>query len=363
MSSNDKLSDLRVAIDSLDNNLLELLNQRAGLTVQVGDVKRETSDNAEFYRPDREAKIIRRLLERNSGPMSSEAIATIMREVISTCLSLEQVLKIAYLGPKGTFTYAATHKHFGSSPVLEGANSISEVFHYVESGLSDYGVVPIENSVGGAVNQTLDALKETSAVLCGEVLLPVHHTLLGVGDSLDGVKKIYAHDQAFQQCRGWLDSHMKGVQKIPVSSNAAAAMAVKQFLDPTAVAIASLEAGEIYGLKTLACRIEDAASNMTRFVVLGKQGPGVTGNDRTSIMFGAPNESGALHAVLAILAEREISMSRIESRPSKNGIWDYLFFVDLLGHADDPNIEEALVMIKSRAGVYKLLGSYPCGVL
>ena len=363
MSSNDELSELRSAIDSLDDRLLKLLNQRAGLTVQVGDVKRATSDGVAFYRPDREAKIIRRLLKSNLGPLPSEAIVTIMREVISTCLSLEQVLRVAYLGPKGTFTYAATHKHFGSSPVLEGTGSISEVFRYVESGLGGYGVVPIENSVGGAVNQTLDALKETSAVICGEVLLPVHHALLGCGEGLGGITRIYAHDQAFQQCQIWLGSHLKGVEKIPVSSNAAAAMAVKDLSDPETAAIASIEAGEIYALKVLASRIEDEASNMTRFAVLGRQVPGPTGDDRTSIMFGAPNQSGALHGVLAILAERGISMSRIESRPSKNGIWDYLFFVDLLGHADDLVIKEALEIIKSSTGVYKLLGSYPCGVL
>jgi chorismate mutase / prephenate dehydratase len=363
MSSNDELSDLRQAIDSLDDQLLKLLNKRADLTIQVGDVKRLISDEVEFYRPDREAKIIRRLLKSNLGPMSPESIATIMREVISTCLSLEQVLRVAYLGPKGTFTHAATNKHFGSAPVVEEVGSIAEIFRYVESGLSDYGVVPIENSVGGAVNQTLDSLKETSNIICGEVLLPVHHALLGLGDGLGEIQKIYAHDQAFQQCQAWLRSHLNGVETVPVSSNAAAAMAVKGLMDPSVAAIASLDAGKIYGLKTLANRIEDEASNTTRFVVLGKQAPGPTGYDRTSIMFGAPNQSGALHGVLSVLAERKISMSRIESRPSKNGIWDYIFFVDLLGHADDPIIKEALEKVEHSTGIYKLLGTYPRGVI
>jgi chorismate mutase / prephenate dehydratase len=331
------------------------------LTIEVGDLKRGAGEEAGFYRPDREAQILRRLLENNSGPMPDEDLVRLMREVISICLSLEQELRIAYLGPEGTFTHAAVLKHFGGAVEPVAVTSIPEVFREVAAGASDYGVVPVENSLEGSVNQTLDCLSESTLTICGEIILAVHHQLLSKEVTLGDVQRVYAHEQALAQCRGWLDRNLPGAERIALGSNAAAAQRAQS--EAGAGAIASEQAGEKYGLEARAVNIEDHPQNTTRFAILGGSMPRATGDDVTSIMFSMPNEPGALHAVLSVLAEAEISMSRIESRPKRTGDWDYLFFVDLLGHRDDAKVAAALAAMEARAALFKVLGSCPRAVL
>ncbi len=361
MSKHNDLSALRHEIDEIDDKLLDLLNRRASLTNEVGIVKRAESEDTDFYRPEREADILRRLVSENSGPLTNDVVVRLMKEIISECLALEKKLKVAYLGPLGTYTHAATLKQFGGAVALQPSKTIDEIFREVESRGVDYGVVPIENSVGGTVYRSLDALKETSAYVCGEVVLAIRHQLLGTCD-VSSAKRVYGHEQALQQCAGWLEKNLNGVEQIAVSSNAAAAEIVSQSGGKDSVAIASNEAGKIYTLPIVAQNIEDSVSNTTRFIVLGRNYPARSGDDKSMVMFGLPNnKAGALHAVLGVLAENNINMSKIESRPSRNGVWDYLFFADLLGHANDPAMANALAEIKENSSIFKLLGSYPRG--
>lgn len=361
MSSDQRIEQLRVLIDAVDDELLQLLSRRAALTIEVGAVKRASGATTEFYRPEREARILRRLLAANPGPLPDAALARVMREIISTCLSLEHALRIAYLGPEGTYTHAAVLKHFGSAVEPVTSTSVGEVFREVEAAACDYGVVPIENSVGGSINQTLDCLSESSLRICAEIVLAVHHQLLSNVATLDQVQRVYAHEQALAQCRGWLDRHLPLAERIAFGSNAAAAQRARQ--ETGSAAIASIDAGHRYGLAALAANIEDFPHNTTRFAVLGRAIPRASGDDVTSAMFGLPNKPGALHGILSVLAERGISMSRIESRPARNRMWDYLFFVDLLGHSDDVVVAAALAEIETRASLFKLLGSYPRAIL
>lgn len=361
MSTEQRIGELRVEIDAVDDELLRLLNRRAALTMEVGEVKRADGSATEFYRPEREASILRRLLEHNPGPLPDEDLVRVMREIISTCLSLEQALRIAYLGPEGTYTHAAVLKHFGGAVSPMACAHVSEVFRDVEARACDYGVVPLENSVGGSVNQTLDSLAASPLRICAEIVLDVHHQLLSTRAVLGEIRRVYAHEQALAQCRGWLDSHLPAAERIAFSSNAAAAQRARE--DVESAAIASVEAGQRYGLTVLAANIEDFPHNTTRFAVLGRTIPRASGDDLTSVMFALHNKPGALHAILAVLAERGISMSRIESRPARNGTWDYLFFVDLRGHSEDPVMAAALAEIERRAISFKLLGSYPRAIL
>lgn len=361
MSSENRIGELRVMIDAVDDELLALLNRRAALTIEVGEVKREQGGVTEFYRPEREASILRRLRAANPGPMPGDDVVRLMREIISTCLSLEHPLRIAYLGPEGTYTHAAVLKQFGGAVTPVPATDVAEVFREVESRACDYGIVPIENSVGGSINQTLDCLAESALHICAEVVLAVHHQLLSGLSDLAQVKRVYAHEQALAQCRGWLDRHLPGAERIAFGSNAAAAQRAKA--EPDAAAIASADAGRRYELNVLATNIEDYPHNTTRFVVLGRSVPRPSGDDVTTLMFALPNRAGALHEILGVLAARGISMSRIESRPARNGLWDYLFFVDLRGHAEDPPVAAALAEIAERASSCKLLGSCPRAVV
>jgi len=361
MASEQRLAELRNAIDAVDDELLALLNRRAGLTIEVGEVKRAAGEAVEFYRPEREAQILRRLLAANPGPLPDSDLARLVREVISTCLSLEHALEVAYLGPEGTYTHAALLKHFGGAVTPRPQATIAEVFREVASGGCDYGVVPIENSLGGSVDQTLDALAASSLKICGEIVLGVHHQLLGHAGSLDAVARVFAHEQALEQCRTWLQRHLPGRELVALTSNAEAARRAAD--EHGAAAIASVEAARIYGLPSLAANIEDDPDNTTRFVVLGRSMPGPSGDDRTLVTFSTANESGALHRVLSVLAARDISMSRIESRPLHTGKWHYRFFVELLGHASDPSVAEALAEMETRSAVFHLLGSCPRAVL
>ena len=361
MVEEDKLGSLRNEIDAIDDELLELLNRRASITKSVGDLKREAGGRIEYYRPDREAKILNRLKNANEGPLTGKTVVGLMREIISVCLSLEKVLKVAYLGPEGTYTHAALREHFGTAIESVSCKDISEVFKLVEADRSEYGVVPIENSSGGSVNETLDCLSATKAKIIGEVTIPIRHQLLSKAENLASILKIYAHEQALLQCSVWLRENLSGIELIRASSNAAAAKKAEE--DKKAAAIASMDAAEIYSLEVLASNIEDSVGNSTRFLVLGRELPGSTGADRTSVMFSTSNVAGALYGLLEVLAQAGISMSRIESRPSGEGLWDYMFFVDFLGHTDDPSVGNAIVKMKSKCHIFKILGSYPRSVL
>jgi len=360
--SDDTLEDLRQQIDAVDERLLELISQRAELASEVARVKRQNGDEGCFYRPEREAQILRAVIEKNRGPLSGEEMARLFREIMSACLALEKPLNIAYLGPEGTFTQAAALKHFGHSVTTRSLANIDEVFREVESGDCDYGVVPVENSTEGVINYTLDLFINSPLHICGEVELRIHHHLLAApGQALDGIERIYAHQQALSQCRRWLDSELPGVERVPVNSNAEAARRVAA--EPGTAAIAGEAAAEYYRLHILARSIEDEPDNTTRFLIIGRQDTPPSGDDKTTLLFTTPNRSGALYQMLAAFAERDISMTRIESRPSRRGMWDYVFFVDVQGHHQAPDLAAALAALEERASMVKLLGSYPRAVL
>jgi chorismate mutase/prephenate dehydratase len=355
------LEQLRSDIDALDQELLRLINARARLAIEVGQVKRASGGDAVFYRPEREAVILKRTLDSNPGPLPAAEAARLMREIMSTCLALEHPLRVAYLGPDGTYTHLAALKHFGGSITGVPLAGIDEVMREVESGGANYGVVPVENSIEGGVAQTLDALRESSLKLSGEIVLTIHHQLLSRAGSLADITHVYAHNQALAQCRRWLVSHLPHAECVPVASNAEGAR--RALADETSAAIAGERAAEIYAIPILHRNIEDEVGNTTRFVVVGRDSVPASGADVTSVMFTTPNRPGALHEVLSVLAEAGISMTRIESRPLREAAWDYVFFVDLEGHVDTPSVAAALTELQRRTSRLKILGSYPRAVL
>ena len=361
MSENKQLQQIRTSIDTTDDKILELLNQRAKLASQVAEIKREENENATFYRPEREAQILQRIIDSNNGPISDEEAARLFREIMSVCLALELPLNVAYLGPEGTFTQAAALKHFGHSVKTNALGSIAQVFREVEAGDSHYGVVPIENSIEGVVNHTLDLLINSNLKICGEVELRIHHHLLSNETKAQNIHKIYAHQQALAQCRAWLDEHLLHAERIDVASNA---VGCQQAADEIhSAAIASQTAAELYGLNCLFKNIEDEPDNTTRFLILGKRETPASGNDKTSILFTAPNKPGALHDLLACFANNSVSLTRIESRPSRKGMWDYVFFADFEGHIGDAAVKQTLKQLNDTASLVKILGSYPRAVL
>ncbi len=361
MSDAEQLGKIRDRIDAIDEQVHQLLNQRAEAAMEVARIKLSADPNAVFYRPEREAQVLRMVQERNQGPLDDEEVARLFREIMSACLALERPLQIAYLGPAGTFTQAAALKHFGHSVRTESLGSIPDVFLDVESGKADYGVVPVENSTEGVVNHTLDTFLKSPLQICGEVSIRIHHNLLGKGQPLSELKTVFSHQQSLAQCRGWLDRHLPFVDRVPVGSNAEAAKLAAE--TPNAAAIAGEMAAELYGLDTLSENIEDEAGNTTRFLVIGRQATPPSGDDKTSLMMSAPNEAGGLYKMLRPLADHGVSMTRIESRPSRRENWDYVFFVDVNGHASDPHMAKAIEELRKSAGMFKVLGSYPRAVL
>ena len=361
MSDQDHLTQVRQRIDDLDQQIHDLLNARAEAAQEVARIKLASDPQAVFYRPEREAQVLRQVKQRNKGPLSAEAVARLFREIMSECLALELPLKVGFLGPEGTFTQAAALKHFGHAVNTIPMAAISDVFQEVESGSFHYGVVPVENSSEGVVSHTLDMFLNSSLQICGEVALRIHHNLLGSGTDLDKLRAVYSHQQSLAQCRGWLDRHLPNVERIPVGSNAEAARRAHE--DRDSAAIAGMMAAELYGLRILEPNIEDEPDNTTRFLVIGRQAVPPSGDDKTSLLLSTRNEAGGLYRLLAPLAEHGISMTRIESRPSRRGNWDYVFFVDINGHRDDAALAPALSALKRQAGMYKELGSYPKAVL
>ncbi|MDE2584864.1 MAG: prephenate dehydratase [Betaproteobacteria bacterium] len=356
-----ELSVVRQEIDAIDAELLQLLNRRAGCAKKVGEIKSRHGEAGFIYRPEREAQVLRRIQDLNQGPLPTESVTWFFREVMSACLSLEQPLGIAFLGPLGTFSESAATKHFGHAARLLPQASIDEVFHEVEAGHADYAVAPVENSTEGAVGRTLDLLLTSSLKICGEVVVRIHQNLLTHAPSLDQVTKVYSHAQSLAQCHEWLNRNLPGVPRISVGSNAQAAQMAAQ--EPGAAAIAGEAAAERYGLPRLAECIEDEPNNTTRFVVMGRHDAGASGGrDKTSLIMSSPNQTGALHTLLLPFADAGVSMSRLESRPARHTLWEYVFFVDVEGHREDPPVKAALEELAKRAAYLKILGSYPVAV-
>ena len=356
-----KLEKIREKIDALDKQIQELICERARCAQEVASIKRDEGDQTAFYRPEREAIILRRIQERNQGPLSSEVVARLFREIMSECLALEQAMTVVYLGPQGTFTELAALKHFGHAIDAKPMLAIDEVFREVEAGAAAYGVVPIENSTEGVVNHTLDMFVQSPLKICGEVVMRVHHHLLSNASELAEVKEVMAHQQALAQCREWLSTNLPGVKRIAVSSNAEAAKLAAQ--NKQAAALGSEHARDIYGLAKLASNIEDEPDNTTRFLVIGKRSVPPSGKDKTSIMVAVKNKSGALFDIVTPFKNFEVNMTRIESRPSRRSMWDYVFFIDIEGHAEDIPMKRALRAVEKEAALLKMLGSYPCAVL
>jgi len=362
MKEQQALQQIRQQIDDIDLEIQKLLNQRTAMAQEVARVKIENGESADFYRPDREAMVLRTVMERNEGPLSAHEVARLFREIMSACLAAEKPLQVAYLGPEGSFTQAAAQKHFGGSVELQPVSTIANVFRAVETEHACYGVVPVENSSEGVVSHTLDRFISSPLKINGEVTLPIHHYLLGNASSLQEVTKVYAHPQALAQCRQWLGDQLAQAELIPVDSNSEAAKRVAT-MEPSAAAIAASTAAEIYGLQVLANNIEDESDNTTRFLVIGGKDVGSSGEDKTALLVATKNKSGALQKLLNPLAESGISMTRIESRPSRKGIWEYVFFIDIEGHITDPAVAEALNRLEQESSMFRILGSYPKAVL
>ncbi|TWH64972.1 chorismate mutase [Azomonas agilis] len=365
MSATDQLKALRVRIDTLDERILELISERARCAQEVAHVKMANLAEGEepvFYRPEREAWVLKHIMELNKGPLSGEEVARLFREIMSSCLALEQTLKVAYLGPEGTFTQAAALKHFGHSVKSLPMAAIDEVFREVVANAVNFGVVPVENSTEGAVNHTLDSFLEHDLLICGEVELRIHHHLLvGENTRTDRITRIYSHAQSLAQCRKWLDAHYPNVERVAVPSNADAAKRVKT--EWNSAAIAGDMAAKLYGLTYLAEKIEDRPDNSTRFLIIGTQAVPPTGDDKTSIIVSTRNKPGALYELLKPFHENGIDLTRIETRPTRSGKWTYAFFIDLVGHHQDPLVKGALEKISQEAVALKVLGSYPKAVL
>ncbi len=356
-TTSTNLTEIRARIDDIDAQIQDLITKRATLAKDVAQAKYAEEPNPNFYRPEREAEVLRKVVERNQGPLDNEPMTHIFREIMSACLALQKQLAVAFLGPEGTYSHTAVHKHFGHAVNLRPLPTIDEVFREVEAGTAYYGLVPVENSTEGGVNQTLDCLIKTTLKICGEVELPIHHNLLSTANELKDIHCIYAHQQSFAQCRLWLDTYLPNVKHTAVNSNAEAAR--RAALEPGAAAIAGQTAAEIYQLKMLASRIEDHLNNTTRFIILGQQDVPPTGQDKTSLLLSSVDQAGALYHLLAPFAENQVSLTRIESRPSRQGNWEYVFFVDIEGHLKDSAVIKAMQDLKKHTTLVKHLGSYP----
>ena len=355
--SDSELDQLRERIDALDEQIQELLNERADCAQAVAEAKRKIGGEVVFYRPEREAEVLRLVRERNKGPLSDDEIARLFREIMSACLALEQPLTIAYLGPEGTYSQAAAFKHFGHSVLLKPLAAIDEIFREVEAGSADFGVVPVENSTEGAVNHTLDMFIRSPLKICGDVELQIHHQLLASAETVGQIRSVRAHQQALAQCREWLDSNLPQIERVAVSSNAEAAREAQG--NSAVAAIASDAAAEMYQLNYLANNIEDDPNNTTRFLVVGTHKPAPSGKDKTSLMVSVHNKAGALYALLEPFARHNVSMTKIESRPSRASKWDYVFFVDVEGHIEDSHVAAVIEELSTEVAMLKVLGSYP----
>jgi chorismate mutase/prephenate dehydratase len=350
------LKILRSEIDNLDKKIIQLLNTRAKITLDVAREKNKSGKS--IYVPEREREVLKKVATLSKGPLNAKALEAIYREVMSASLALEKPLRIAYMGPQASFSNLAALKRFGSQVNFVAASGIPDVFSEVERGAADYGVVPVENSIEGAITHTLDMLVDSDLKICSQIILDVAHNLLS-NSPKNKIRKVYSNPQIFGQCRIWLQENLPGVEQIEVSSSTRASQIAAK--EKGSAAIASLLAGKVYGLKVIERDIEDSPNNITRFFVIGKTEAGITGNDKTSILFSIKDKVGALHDMLMPFTKYKINLTKIESRPSKKKAWDYYFFVDLEGHARDPRIQKALGELESKCKFLKVLGSYPVG--
>ena len=349
----DTLQQIRSKIDAIDARLVKLISARAKIAQQVGKIK----SGALVYRPEREAQVLRRVSDLNAGPMPSTSVRRIYVEIMSACRALEDKLAVAYLGPEGTFSQEAAIRHFGGSIAARSCTTIDEVFKHVETAATGYGVVPVENSTDGAIGRTLDLLLSTPARVCGEIMLPVRQCLMSRAKDTSRIKKVYSHAQSLGQCQHWLARHLPGAERIAVVSNAEAARMAAR--DAQSGAIASQTAATLYKLNLLARNIQDESRNITRFLVLSREDVAPSGHDKTSLIVSTHNVPGAMQELLSPLAKNSVSMTRLESRPARTGRWDYMFYVDIEGHMQDPRVVRALVDIERKASFLKILGSYP----
>jgi chorismate mutase/prephenate dehydratase len=355
------LSEVRERIDSIDRSIQELIAERARWAHQVGLAKGPLAAAVEYYRPEREAQVLRQVVDRNDGPLHDETLVRLFREIMSACLAQQEPLRIGFLGPEGTFSQQAVHKHFGHSAHGMPLGSIEEVFSEVENCNADFGVVPVENSGQGTIQSTLDMFLTSKLKICGEVELRVHQYLLNRSGRIEDIERIYSHPQSLGQCKTWLRQHLPKIEKLAASSNAEAARRARTADD--AAAIAGESAAHVYGLKIVAGPIEDRPDNTTRFLVIGRTLFPPSGHDRTSLLVSVHDQPGALYNVLRPLAEHGVSMNRIESRPSHEGKWVYAFFIDISGHVEDAPVRAALGALGEFAAQVRVLGSYPVAVL
>lgn len=351
----DEIRGRRKEIDEIDSEILRLLNRRAEVVIEIGKVKK--NENADFHSPERERQILDRLEKLNPGPFPNNALKAVYREILSASLSLEHPLKVAYFGPRATFTHLAAMQQFGSSAQYIPVGSIKDVFDTVERGHADYGVVPVENSTEGVVSYTLDMFIDSDLKVAAEIMTEISHNLLSLTGKMEDIKRVYSHPQATAQCRGWLEKNLPGINIVEASSTANAAELASR--DQKAGAIASELAAKLYGLKIIQKRIEDVINNYTRFLVIAKKYPSKTGNDKTSIMFSIKDRPGALYFMLEPFAKNKINLTKIESRPSRKKAWEYIFFIDLEGHIEDRKVKKTLEIVKKESLSLKVLGSYP----
>jgi chorismate mutase / prephenate dehydratase len=351
----DPLKPMRSQIDALDKRLLKLLSARARLAQRIGRIKQGSA-----YRPEREAQVLRSILAQNRGPLPDAALARLFTEVMSACRALEDSMAVAYLGPPGTFSQEAAVKHFGGATAMVACPSIDEVFRQVEIGAAGYGVVPVENSTEGAIGRTLDLLLSTPAKICGEVMLPIRQCIMSKSGKLSSVGKVYSHTQSLSQCQGWLARHLPRAERVAVVSNAEAARLAAR--ERRSAAVGPATAAALYGLKLLARNIEDEAKNTTRFLVIAEHDAAPSGRDKTSMVLSTRNVPGAIHELLTPFAANQVSLTRLESRPSRTGLWEYVFYVDVEGHQEQSHVARALAELRPKASFLKNLGSYPAVV-
>lgn len=360
MAASPTLRSLRERIDNLDEQIQHLLSERAHCAQQVAELKQQPGAKARYYRPEREAQILRRVRERNTGPLRDRTMVRLFREIISACLALEQSLTVAYLCPPGTFTHHAALHHFGRAVRTTAVASIDDAFREVEAETADFAVVPVDNSTEAVVGQTLERFAQSPLCICGETVVPVHQQLISRAAGLKEIERLYARRQALLQCREWLDGNLPQVERIVVASNSEAAQRAAK--DSSSAAITSPIAAEVYELSILASNIEDNPDMATRYLIIGHEPVAASGQDRTTVLIAAADHTGLLHRILEPLARHQIAVSRIESRPSRQPPWDQLFFVDIEGHQDQPTVSQALAELAELADFYKCLGSYPIDI-
>lgn len=351
------LEQLRLTIDSIDKQIVTLLNQRAETAKLIGNAKKD----GVIYKPAREIQVIKNAVKTSAKILPDSSLEIVYREIIAACRNLQRPLKVAYLGPEGTYSEEAARRHCGQSSEFISASSISEVLAMAEKSQADVAVLPIENSTEGSISHTLDLLQHTPLTICGEITHPIHHQLLTHAEDLGQINEVIAHPQALAQCRRWLDTHLPSAIRTPASSNAEAARLAAS--SKKIAAIASERAATIYALAILCRNIEDESNNTTRFLVLGKDKTPATGNDKTSLISKTQNKPGALHRLLKIFADQNINIVKLESRPSRQNLWEYYFYIDIEGHQDDLAISQALTAIEKVTVATKLLGSYPKGTV